>query len=262
MKRLGFFKSETLIGIVNTVGLPLAALFAICMIGWPWIAGRGSWGYVQDVWDRWQSLNVGLLAFISSVVAFNIARYNNDRQRAREFLAARASLPATLSSLTYYFKQSADFFSRAWQTANNASDSNLAVPELPHGFQSVFADCIRHAEPEIGEYLAKILARVQIHDSRIRSFAANTSIPGNVSSTKHMLIGYIFRLGELQAMVDNIFDFARNMGKFDNTPLDWSDFEKSYSVLDINPKDIVVHNYTNLEALTGHFIERGLEFNA
>jgi hypothetical protein len=262
VKRLGFFKSETLIGIVNTVGLALATLFAICMVGWPWIAGRGNWGYVQDVWDRWQSLNVGLLAFISSVVAFNIARYNNDRQRAREFLAARASLPATLSSLTYYFKQSANFFSHAWQTANNASDSNLAVPELPHGFQSVFADCIRHAEPEIGEYLAKILARVQIHDSRIRSFSANISSPDNVSPTKHNLIGYIFRLGELQAMVDKIFDFARNMGKFDNTPLDWSDFENSYSVLDINPENIVVHNYTNLEALTKRFIERGLEFNA
>jgi hypothetical protein len=126
----------------------------------------------------------------------------------------------------------------------------------------VFADCIRHAEPEIGEYLAKILARVQIHDSRIRSFAANISSPDNVSPTKHNLIGYIFRLGELQAMVDKIFDFARNMGKFDNTPLDWSGFENSYSVLDINPEDIVVHNYTNLEALTKRFIERGLEFNA
>ena len=107
MKRLGFFKPDIIIGAANCIGLPLTVVFAFSMIVWPWIAGRGNWGHVQDVWDRWQSLNVGLMAFIASVAAFNIARYNADRQRARDFLAAKASLPATLSSLNSYFNASA-----------------------------------------------------------------------------------------------------------------------------------------------------------
>ena len=231
------------------------------MIVWPWIAGRGNWGYVQDVWDRWQSLNVGLLAFISSVVAFNIARYNNDRQRARDFLAARASLPATLSNLTNYFNLSANLLASAWEQ-NRAAGPTLAVPALPHGFYSVFADCIRHAEPEVGEYLAKIIARVQIHDSRMRSCVDALSSPDDVSPVRHNLVTYIFRLGELQAMVDKLFDFARNMDKFDQTPLEWSDFQKSFSMLNINPQDIAIDNKYSLEAFTRRRIERGLEFKA
>jgi hypothetical protein len=261
MKRLAFLKSDTIIEAVNIVGAPLALLFAFSMIVLPWIAGHGSWEYVQGVWDRWQSLNVGLLAFISSVIAFNIARYNNDRQRAREFLAAKASLPATLSGLTDYFTESSKLLLNAWKTTTQSS-SSLVIPPLPHGYQSVFADCIRHAEPEVGEYLAKILARVQIHDSRMRSCAKSLTTPNVVSPFRHNLVTYFFRLGELQAMADKLFDFARNIGEFDPSPLQWPEFENSYSVLGIWPSDIVVDTNTSLETLTKHRISSGLEFNA
>jgi hypothetical protein len=40
------------------------------------------------VWYRWQTLNVRRLAFISSVIAFNIAKYNASKQRERQFIAA------------------------------------------------------------------------------------------------------------------------------------------------------------------------------
>lgn len=260
MKRLGFFKPDTIIGTVNSIGALLVVLFAFSMMFWPWIAGRGNWGYVQDVWDRWQSLNVGLLAFIASVVAFNITRYNNDRQRARDFLAAKASLPATLSSLTSYFEASANLLLNVWQTSAVSTPGLPVVPPLPHGYQAVFADCIRHAEPEVGEYLAKILARVQVHDSRMRSCVAALSNPNNVSPVKHNLVTYLFRLGELQALVDKLFDFARNMGELDPSPLQWSDFHNSFSVLNIWPEKII-DNYTNLEAFTKRFVSSGLDFN-
>jgi hypothetical protein len=263
MKRLEILKPDTIIGAVNVIGVPLSLIFAISMIVWPWIAGHGNWEYVQSVWDRWQSLNVGLLAFISSVIAFNIARYNNDRQRAREFLAAKASLPATLSSLTDYFSESSKFLLNAWKTTTQSSSSpSLAIPSLPHGCQSVFAECIRHAEPEVGEYLAKILARLQIHDSRMRSCAKALTSPNVVTPIRHNLVTYFFRLGELQAMVDKLFNFARNIGEFDRSPPQWPEFENSYSVLGLCPSDIVVDTNTSLESFTKRRISSGLEFNA
>lgn len=262
MKRLGFFKPDTIIVTVNNIGVPLAVLFAFSMIVWPWIAGRGNWGYVQDVWGRWQDLNVGLLAFIASIVAFNIARYNNDRQRARDFLAAKASLPATLSSLTSYFKESAELLLYVWPTNTGSSPSPAVVPALPHGYQSVFADCIRHAEPEVGEYLAKILALAQVHDSRMRSCVKANSNPNDLSQVRGNLITYLFGLGELQAMVDKLFDFARNIGNFDPAFLQWSDFQNSFSVLHVSPQTIVVDDGKNLEDFTKRCIRRGLEFNA
>jgi hypothetical protein len=110
MKRSGILKPDTLVNLLNFVGLPAAILYAFCMLVWPWISGCGDWGYVQGVWDRWQSLNVGMLALVSSITAFNISRYNAAKQRQRDLLAPKAFLPAALSELVSYFKASANIF--------------------------------------------------------------------------------------------------------------------------------------------------------
>jgi hypothetical protein len=80
MKYFRILKPDALVNLLNFVGLLAASLYAFCMLIWPWIAGCGDWGYVQNVWNRWQSLNVGMLAFISSITAFNISRYNAEKQ--------------------------------------------------------------------------------------------------------------------------------------------------------------------------------------
>ena len=36
----------------------------------PFQQSQGNWEYVQNVWDRWQGLNVGVLALVSSIIFF------------------------------------------------------------------------------------------------------------------------------------------------------------------------------------------------
>lgn len=55
---------------------------------------------VQSIWHHWQALNVGMLAFMSSLVTFYISKFNANNQRERNFVAARAFLPEALSELT------------------------------------------------------------------------------------------------------------------------------------------------------------------
>jgi len=66
----------------------LFTLYLVSMVAWPFIASGGDWFYVQTVWDRWQGFNVGVLALVSSVVAFYLARYKAEKQREREFRAS------------------------------------------------------------------------------------------------------------------------------------------------------------------------------
>ena len=58
---------------------------------------EGGWQGALKVWSAWQALNVGFLAFASSLIAFYISRYNAEKQRQREFVAAKAFLPEALS---------------------------------------------------------------------------------------------------------------------------------------------------------------------
>jgi hypothetical protein len=205
----------------------------------PWIEGRFNWKHVQDVWDRWQALNVGMLAFASSVIAFSIAKYNANEQRAREFTSSKAFLPATLSSLISYYKASASFLAAA---------ATAAVPEVapapPEDYRSVFSECIRHARPDVGAALSRIIVRMQVHDARIRDAAAE----GGVGM--HNLIPYLYRLGEMQARVNKLFDFARNEADFDGTLISWDELKNAFMNLGIHPSDYYIDDKINLEAFS------------
>jgi hypothetical protein len=191
-----------------------------------------------------------MLAFVSSITAFNIARYNAEKQRERDFLAAKAFLPAALSELTSYFKNSATVLRLGWD-ASSENKNNFSVPELPREYKAVFGHCIRHAEPVVGDYLSRILVWLQIHDSRMRSFVEERRDKNSLTTLdKYNLISYFYRLGELQVLVNKLFEFARNMGEFDSSPLNWEDFRNAYGNLDICIEEIVIDDKMNLETYT------------
>jgi len=208
------------------------------MFIFPWF--NGGWIYVQDVWDRWQGLNVGMLAFASSATAFSISKYNANKQREREFLAAKAFLPAAYSELTEYFKSSARVLLEGW----NAST------------ERVVENCIRHAKPEVGDYLSRILFRLQVHDSRLRSFVEELCGRKGFEPDRYNLIAYMYSLGELQALINKNFEFARNTSEFDPSYLDWESFSNAYANLGIHIELIYVDETFDLEKFTKRGIAR------
>lgn len=230
-------------------------IYFICMFIFPWVDGRFEWAHVQNVWDRWQSLNVAMLAFVSSITAFNISKFNAEKQREREFLASKAFLPAALSELVSYFKASASVLQAGWKSEPD-NGRNYEVPALPQEYKVVFASCIRHAEPSVGDYLSVILVRLQVHDARLRGYIDQQGNDGHFNPDKYNLITYFYRLGELQALVSKLFEFARNTENFDSTPLDWESFRNAYGNLDVEFEDIRIDNNINLEGVTKRAIER------
>lgn len=214
----------------------LFVLYFASMVVCPWLTSNGDWTYVQQVWDRWQALNVGVLALISSVVVFYATRYSAEKQRAREFMASKAFLPAALSELTQYFKQSAKVLTACWDEYPQAP-AELDTPVLPAGYEKIFGDCIRHADPRVGDYLSRILRQLQVHDARIKGFVATYDEGSGEITVPQNIISYLYRLAQLQAWVNKLFAFARSLQEFDDTPLVWSDYANAYGNLDIWPRD-------------------------
>jgi hypothetical protein len=229
-------------------GALLGVAYVYAMLIHPWIEGGLKWNHVQEVWDRWQALNVGILAFASSVIAFSIAKYNANEQRAREFTAAKAFLPATLSSLISYYKASKKFL----EAAGTALAPKIA-PTPPEEYRSVFSECIRHARPEVGAALTRILVRMQVHDARLRDAAAHGSVD------MHTLIAYLYRLGELQARVNKLFDFSRDEAEFDGTPVNWDELKNAFQNLNIYVSDYHIDEKMNLEAFSKRALLRESE---
>lgn len=256
MKYLGIFKTDTLISAVNWMSALALPVYMVCMVVVPWIQEGCDWAYVQSVWDRWQTLNAGVLAFIASVIALNISRYHANKQRERQFVAAKAFLPHALSELISYFKQSAKLLREVWVHIENEEIRSpitleTIAPELPRDYQEIFSRCIEQADPDVADYLAKILMRLQIHNARMKDLFASLTQESHMLVLRANVISYMYSLAQLQGAVNKLFPFARGMGEFDKAKLVWEDYYNAFANL-----DIWVEDFDDLEGFTKRAIER------
>lgn len=199
---------------------------------------NGGWEGALKVWSAWQALNVGFLAFASSLIAFYISRYNAEKQKQREFVAAKAFLPEALSELTSYFSQSAILYTEAYRRSSDKSDRcrtplNSTLPVLPNDYKDVFRQCIHSAEPDVGEYLAKILSLLQVHHARLKNEYDEFSPESHMVHIPSNIMANIYCLGKLQALINRTFPFARGANKLDTSALSRDEFVTAYSVINI-----------------------------
>lgn len=244
MRHLGFFKADSWITFLNWLSIPLIGLYLVSMFIVPVFSQSLDWKYIQSVWHNWQSLNVGMLAFLSSLIAFNISKANSERQRARDFIAARAFLPEALTSLTAYFRECSGVLQEAWSRASDLNDNCRTplehdLPLLPTpSYKQAFSQCISTSESDVGEHLAKILVLLQIHHSRLESMSLDFREGSTTIQIPHTIMSYIFGLGKLQALVNNTYEFARGEQQFKEVSLVIEDFQTAYFNLGINVEDI------------------------
>lgn len=238
MRRLGVFREETWVSAVNWIGFPVTLIYLYCMVIHPLLVTAIPWSELQNIWDRWQTLNAGFLALISSIVAFNISRFKEEQQRKRQFTAARAFLPDAFSELSEYYRLSARFLTDAWSRLSTPSDSGYPtmqfhVPNLPVDYKETFRQCISFAEAEVADDLAKILVKMQVHHSRMKDLSSALSSSNGRVLGRRDLLYYFFQLGSLQAGINKNFDFARGEEIFNGSPLTWDDYKNAYSNLNI-----------------------------
>lgn len=254
---LGGMRPRTYILILNWIGWPLVAIYIVAMLVVPFVQSSFNWSVVQGVWDRWQGLNVGMLVFLASIIAFNISRYNAERERERNFLAARAFLPHALSELTKYCTASINFFAEAWKRPVDQDDNlniplKSTVPNFPKNYREVFRDCIKTAEPEVGDFLARILMKLQIHHSRMQVLSENFAPNSKIFIGQTNILLYFYRIAEIQALINQIFDYARGLKDFDNPPLEWENYRVALSAA-----GLWISEYDNLEDYIRSAISRG-----
>lgn len=154
-----------------------------------------------------------------------------------------------------YYSRSARIFTALWES-NGATNAVLDHPDLPQDYREVFSNCIRHAEPTVGTYLSKILVILQVHDARLREIVNHSGGDQHRVVNRVTLISYLYRLGELQALANQLFDFARGEEDFNATNLSWEDFRNAYGNLHFVIDDIVFGDDMNLRAFTLRRLER------
>ena len=248
------FKREGIEGLRKRL-IPVggtAAILALVIWGgasliWPWIDHRGDWIEVQRTYERWQALNVGMIALTASIVAFFAAnlRFSSEERRNKE--AAQAFIPEALSALSDYidgcmqFLDDGYWFSRSRHggaptpprsrrtTAGLPSGPPGMPPLLPEAHRPVFAENFRYAPEVVTKQLKLILADLQIFDSNVRALA-NAFFTRPNAPHHHNIRSYLLRLAIIKARVDRLYDYGRPGSVYDDRPIDAAELRSKLRV--------------------------------
>jgi hypothetical protein len=192
------------------------------------------WEYLQKVWERWQSLNVGVLALISSVLVFKATKYHSEQTRERQYIAARALLPEAMSELDDYCLGASKALKTLWyeeQSLHDVSEFSVSYPELPQKYKSTFRDCISYSEKNFGTHLARIIANLQLFDSYLSSSCKPKNSKKRDDVSQHRVIVMMVLLSKIHALVNLSYAHARGLEEFQLRELTIDDYEKSFTLI-------------------------------
>lgn len=235
--------------------IAVGLLYVLSMLLIPWISSHGSWDYVQSVWDRWQSLNVGVLAFAASYMALQISRLNTNERNRREFVAARAFFPQALSELSDYCSELVDLLLKAHTRADEetgdagAMDSRLEMPRVPDNVYSVLERCIRTAPPQTAEFIAQFLGSLQVTRARCASVVAPNEREQHVIYTTRTVVEYIADVVAVRIQIDLMFPFARNEVSELPTQVNVREIRTALAMLGIHDNELPLLEEACLRAL-------------
>lgn len=233
----------------------LMALYFYAVLIHPLIQNELDISKSFDVLKDWQTLTAGLVALLASIIGFHITLIAEEKQRQRNFIAARSFLPLCFSELIDYFKQSAKIlnwvYEQIQQSARVRTEIPYQTPVLDEKSLRVIQECIMQADEFVAQKLSKIIRDIQIHNSRIVSIYQSCNENTTRIINSYEIISYIYRLSELMATINKMYGFARADEKLDLSPLDWGDYRNALLNLDLEPED-----YEDLEGFIKRAIDR------
>lgn len=168
------------------------------------------WDGLQDVWDRWQTLNTGMLAFLASFLALSSARVGNVMAARRNFRATIPALTHTLSTLYDYSKISLTLIGRAYPNLARIR-AGLEDDELPVVKESELdslKDIVRYAPSNISDFVSRLIIELQVFDARIRGMERDRY---REAADLARLTGlyYVLSFATVKARLNYLFGFAR-----------------------------------------------------
>jgi hypothetical protein len=170
--------------------------------------------------ERWQTLIAGGLAIVAAFIGgAHIMRQiaaSERQETARtlaKFNASRAVLPLTLSYVSAYGHSSAKALGLIYaQRVGEDVPSHFDMPEfpqLPKDALFQLRDIVEFGAAQIGEAVATLLAKIQVHQSRTIGLKDRREEPGVHAFTVSDIEQRMLDAAEIFARAAALFDYAR-----------------------------------------------------
>lgn len=200
----------------------IAITYIVSMVVIPIYSIEGNiftkWHYLQSVSSHWQSLNVGILAFISAMIALSRTQYSEQQKQKSRLHATRSILQITLSNLSNYCEESIEHLKTCREYIKlHDSNEKTKIPSksLPIPIDDIEAlkDCLLYFEHRDAIQITTLIMQIQIQNSKMKQLIKELNNPTKDGVIKLFSIDNVDTplrsTINLQAMVNETFDFAR-----------------------------------------------------
>ncbi|MFH7524036.1 hypothetical protein AB2J22_02115 [Aeromonas sp. A5] len=192
------------------------------------------------MWFDWQTLNTGILALISSLIALYSVKYRQLHLEEKEVQVAKVLLPDALVELNDYTKKAGRVLVHALEIKNSDqyrdnTGLGMELPSRPTSHMDVISTIIRNSNDEFTKSFSIFIKKMQIFNSRLcsleESFRPSSScITLNVNIFDNMIL-----LAEIHSLIDLFFEYARDENLAKISPLIKRDsITNSFLALDID----------------------------
>jgi len=209
------------------------AIWLIAMIAYPAFSSSFNWIEIQRVWDRWQTLNSGMIALLAAILAIYAAQYIENKKRERSLIAEKSLLPLALSELSEYCIGLAGYLKnehREWKgdhLTKLSKNGNLAPDRPAEWVFDTFKNCMIHEQESEAKFMASILSDTQIINSRIRTLKDD-----NLMVIQKTFISRKNEVCLLHAKIDRMFKYSREHSLLLTTEITEKEKCNSLAVLD------------------------------
>ncbi len=199
---------------VQKIATLAAALYFACMFIWP-IAEYRDWAGVQAVWDRWQSLNVGVLAFSASVIFWYTTHLRSKESDVKEYKAARVFLVFVASELCREFDDAAELLKKRLQSSSwqSMGEDRLAFPQHLYSYLERY---IKYAELNNAQYVIDLIKFHQIYTDRLNTVFGDIT---DRTNPKDCVVKSIGDLCNISARTNRLFGYGRGSNSLDTSKI-------------------------------------------
>ncbi|MFM4938190.1 hypothetical protein [Aeromonas enteropelogenes] len=200
---------------VVIISIPFILIYIFSMIIAPWFIYSFSWKDVHQVWLDWQTLNTGVLALISSLIAFYSVKHQQLRSEEKEFQAAKALLPDSLSELCDYTEKAGEVLKYALEMISqdlhrNCNGLGIDIPSKPTSHINIISTIIKNSDDKYAESFTIFIQKMQVFHARLCNLNNSFSSDSRTVILDINILSDLILLAELHAFISHYFDFARD----------------------------------------------------
>ncbi len=234
------------------------ALYLFSMIVFPIFEYFKSGQSAFDVWSRWQSLNVGVLAFAASIIALNINHINNiekqkqiQQNRNQKLKATLALLPLELSRLTSFYKTCIESYLEALNQlggktiTKNRDSLKTPLTTIPSSITPVFKECIEFSLDGIDDLLKDILSKTQINFARLINLYERFEGKDKIIFGPSSLHNEMFLIAKTETNILRLLQFVRGKEELNLSPVSEKEVHSGFNQLGTNTWTIDINGFSD-----------------